>query len=48
MTECISCDERAAKGGCADSDRTCGHHCNHAWTDFKCCWCREEFLEDTE
>lgn len=43
--ECLDCEE-GMEDKCPESKRSCGHHCNHAWTHDKCCWCGEEFGGD--
>ncbi len=44
--ECISCEEESEKNECPESERSCGHHCNHSWTHDECCWCGYEWGED--
>lgn len=49
--DCISCEEDPDPDDpmdydnykCPQSNRPCGHHCNHAWSHEKCCWCGREF-----
>jgi hypothetical protein len=43
---CTSCGEGSPKNECPNSKRSCGHHCNHAWTHDQCCWCGKEFGEE--
>ena len=33
---------------CPNSQRPCGHHCNHSWSHDSCCWCGKEFSEDID
>jgi hypothetical protein len=44
--DCSSCREEMPRGECQKSKRECRHHCNHAWSHDKCCWCGKEFGED--
>lgn len=30
---------------CPSSERRCGHHCNHSWSQTSCCWCKKEWDE---
>jgi len=41
---CISCEERAPQNECPDSERECGHHCNHSWSHDACDWCGQEWM----
>ena len=43
--DCSSCGEGIPKLECQKSERPCGHHCNHSWSDDECCWCGAEFGE---
>lgn len=53
---CDICEERAAAGpeygiseeddACPNSERPCGHHCNHVGTHDSCCWCGAEWGEE--
>lgn len=45
--DCTDCAEDP-KVVCAKSERPCGHHCNHAWSHDKCCWCQQEWGEGGE
>ena len=42
---CTSCLEGQPKNECPNSERPCGHHCNHSWEQDQCCWCGKEFGE---
>ena len=42
---CSSGAEGIPKHECTNSNRACGHHCNHSWEQDKCCWCGAEFGE---
>lgn len=42
---CATCSEPDGGLTCAQSRRSCGHHCNHSWTDDACHWCGVEFGE---
>ncbi len=44
-TECFTCGEGQPRDECQYSQRTCGHHCNCAWTQDICHWCGKEFGE---
>jgi hypothetical protein len=44
-SDCSSCRMDMMRGECRKSKRECRHHCNHAWSHDKCCWCGEEFGE---
>lgn len=39
LQDCVSCGEEMPLNECPQSQRPCGHHCNHSWTHEKCCWC---------
>jgi hypothetical protein len=39
---CVSCVEAEPPGECPNAEHDCGHHCNHTWTDGRCCWCGKE------
>lgn len=41
--DCIDCGEGTPANDCAKSKRSCGHHCNHAWSHDGCCWCGREW-----
>lgn len=41
---CVSCGEGDPKR-CPSGQAPCGHHCNHAWSHDRCCWCGAEFGE---
>lgn len=43
--ECDSCGE-VEEGDCPQSQRPCGHHCNHTWSHDECCWCGKVFGEE--
>lgn len=46
-SECLTCIEVVRLAGeCPNSERPCGHHCNHSWTHDVCHWCKTEFGED--
>lgn len=45
LNECLSCGEGPPEGECPNSERACGHHCNHSWTDDYCHWCGAYFDE---
>lgn len=43
LGECATCGEiEGVEGECPESQRPCGHHCNHIWTHDACCWCKVE------
>jgi len=44
-SDCLSCGEGMPKGECSESERECGHHCNHSWSHGSCDWCGEDFGE---
>lgn len=46
--ECVSCGEGMPLHECPNSERPCGHHCNHSWTDDICDWCGGTFEEEEE
>lgn len=46
IDDCTSCAEGAPRGECPQSERPCGHHCNHSWSHDSCCWCGTAFGED--
>lgn len=43
--EAERCDDCAYDDAeeCPNSERPCGHHCNHSWTHDKCDWCGKEW-----
>lgn len=41
--ECDSCAEGDPEGECPDSERPCGHHCNHIWEQDCCHWCKGSY-----
>ena len=46
LTEvCGSCGE-LPENECSESERSCGHHCNHIWIHDECCWCGQTFGDD--
>lgn len=43
MSECNTCSEPIFEDEkCPNSEKPCGHHCNHSWTHDHCCWCGKE------
>lgn len=43
---CGSCgDDFLPEGECVSSQRPCGHHCNHCWTQDCCHWCDGEMVD---
>lgn len=47
--ECATCgEEEGLEGECPESQRPCGHHCNHSWTHDCCHWCGWEAEDDPE
>lgn len=44
--ECYSCGEHMPRDECPASERPCGHHCNHSWTQDVCDWCGAGFGEE--
>jgi hypothetical protein len=40
--DCMTCEEGTDER-CRESRRSCGHHCNCAWTHAICHWCDAEF-----
>ena len=45
--DCIACEGQPDDERCAQSQRPCGHHCNHSWALGPCCWCGAEFKPET-
>ena len=45
---CDSCSENIPKNECPKAKRSCGHHCNHSWSQDECCWCGKEYGEVEE
>lgn len=46
--ECSTCDcgdEATESDKCPNSQRQCGHHCNHSWSHESCCWCGKVWNE---
>lgn len=48
VVECIACGEEMPINECPKSQRPCGHHCNHSWSHDSCCWCGEEFGQQSQ
>lgn len=46
--DCSSCAEGMPKQECPKSERPCGHHCNHSWTQDICDWCGREFGDEED
>jgi hypothetical protein len=46
--QCSSCAEVMPINECPQSQRPCGHHCNHSFDQDICHWCGEEFGGDSE
>lgn len=47
--ECSSCGESDLLNECPNSEKDCGHHCNHSWSHEACCWCGKSWeCEDEE
>jgi hypothetical protein len=46
--DCASCGEDMPAGECPNSQRPCGHHCNHSWSHEECCWCGEKWEGEEE
>jgi hypothetical protein len=46
--ECSSCSEGFPEKECPNSQRPCGHHCNHSLSHDACCWCGAEWGEGGE
>lgn len=44
--ECLACADGNPRGECPKAPRLCGHHCNHASTHDRCCWCGASFEEE--
>lgn len=45
--DCTTCSEgEGVKGECSGSERVCGHHCNHIWSQDECCWCPAQIDEN--
>jgi hypothetical protein len=49
--DCVTCSEirgtmAELRDMCPESDRPCGHHCNHLWQSDCCCWCGVQIDED--
>jgi len=43
---CTACGEDSPEDECSESERPCGHHCNHSWSHDQCCWCDKEWGEE--
>jgi hypothetical protein len=45
--DCEACyypdDPEIRDDKCPNSERPCGHHCNHSWSHDECCWCGKEW-----
>lgn len=44
--ECDSCS--VVDEVCPASEKACGHHCNHSWSHERCCWCGQEWGEESD
>ena len=45
---CTACCEDSPEDECSESERPCGHHCNHSWSHDQCCWCDKEWGEESQ
>lgn len=43
MPDCDTCGSGQEHERCPNSQKSCGHHCDHTWTHDTCCWCGAVF-----